>query len=152
MYFIFMIGAFILAEFVVFEILRTQGDLNWLCYITEALFVLSMILCCVVASSDPGYLQKDQRMDFIALLDTLSPTSLCPDCKLIRAPRSRHCYFCNRCVDRFDHHCPWINNCVGKGNFAQFYAFVVVQLCYLLFIVSSIFYVMKLDYADDIML
>ena len=43
----------------------------------------------------------------------IDPTQLCPDCLVVRTPRSRHCGTCNRCVERFDHHCPWINNCVG---------------------------------------
>lgn len=68
----------------------------------------------------------------------MSPTSLCPDCKLIRTPRSRHCYFCERCVDRFDHHCPWVNNCIGKSNFAKFYLFVFLQTVYLISVVTQI--------------
>lgn len=29
-----------------------------------------------------------------------------------------------RCVLKLDHHCPWINNCVGWGNQAHFTAFL----------------------------
>ena len=49
---------------------------------------------------------------------------MCPDCEVLRTPRSRHCAICNKCVERFDHHCPWINNCVGIHNHNWFMAFL----------------------------
>ena len=41
---------------------------------------------------------------------------LCPYCKVIKPERAEHCHVCNKCVDRFEGHCTWINNCVGRKN------------------------------------
>lgn len=41
---------------------------------------------------------------------------LCHSCKCFRPLRAKHCRICNRCVSYFDHHCPFIYNCIGLKN------------------------------------
>ncbi|KAG6522571.1 hypothetical protein ZIOFF_019712 [Zingiber officinale] len=41
---------------------------------------------------------------------------------------SKHCRVCDKCVDGFDHHCRWINNCIGRKNYKRFFILMVFAL------------------------
>lgn len=51
---------------------------------------------------------------------------------------SKHCRTCNRCVNLFDHHCMWFNNCVGKRNYRHFFVSIVSTLAYALTVIAHV--------------
>jgi len=51
--------------------------------------------------------------------------AVCKKCILPKPPRTHHCSVCNCCILKMDHHCPWLNNCVGHHNHRYFFLYMV---------------------------
>lgn len=109
--------------------------------------------------TDPGVaiIDKTQQLNTIVkLAETegfFDAKHFCSTC-LIRKPlRSKHCSHCNKCVARFDHHCPWVGNCIGAKNHRHFLWFltsVVVNLTIFLYLTYCFWYsIVKITPAKD---
>jgi hypothetical protein len=86
----------------------------------------------IACTSDPGILTKGNLKKALKRFAFDNHMYLkgaeCRSCKMQKPARSKHCSMCDMCVEKFDHHCIWINNCVGLGNYRYFISFITLHM------------------------
>lgn len=61
-------------------------------------------------------------------IEMLFARKWCNACQVYRPPRCSHCRSCDNCVDGLDHHCVFLNACIGRRNYTTFYAMLFHML------------------------
>lgn len=93
-------------------------------------FVLLFTLKCVLFQSDNALRGLSLCTGLVSILTLLSlvlgkdPHPVCLDCFVPDSEYS-HCFVCDTCVWRRDHHCPWMNTCIGGRNRTLFLAYLI---------------------------
>uniref|UniRef100_A0A0D9X3F7 S-acyltransferase n=1 Tax=Leersia perrieri TaxID=77586 RepID=A0A0D9X3F7_9ORYZ len=112
--------------------------------VTIVLSIYVLLLLFLTSSQDPGIVPRNSHPPVEEFShDTSAPHTLqfprvkevlvngvpikvkyCDTCMIYRPPRCSHCSKCDNCVERFDHHCPWVGQCIGQRNYRYFFCFV----------------------------
>ena len=89
------------------------------------LWVLTLALHSVCMNTDPGH--ADDIIESTAAGVSEEEVTFCINCAVSRPAqlRSKHCAGCG-CIEQFDHHCPWVNTCIGVKNIRYFAPWVLL--------------------------
>ncbi|KAK2704348.1 palmitoyltransferase Hip14-like [Artemia franciscana] len=103
------------------------GMLPTSAFLLLSLFLLYSFWKCW--KSDPGIVESTTESKYKSIVRLAETTGFdlekfCTTCLVQRPIRSKHCSVCNRCIARFDHHCPWVGNCIGAKNHHYFVYFL----------------------------
>ncbi|NXU58022.1 ZDHC4 palmitoyltransferase, partial [Turnix velox] len=95
-------------------------------YLLLAVNMGCFILCSranpgVITKSNHASVRKIYAYDGVLFQEGI----MCPTCNMEKPARSKHCSFCDTCVHRFDHHCVWLNNCIGAFNAKYFFLYLI---------------------------
>ncbi|KAL4641997.1 putative palmitoyltransferase ZDHHC13 [Arapaima gigas] len=79
--------------------------------------------------TDPGHIrstEEEKKKNVVVLAEAgyLDPRVFCTSCMMRKPVRSSHCFYCDSCVAKHDHHSVWINGCVGARNHPYFVLFL----------------------------
>lgn len=106
-------------------------------------FVTASVLFWWVNSTDPGWSKSLPKALFYIYLDRAIKESrnldyFCFFCRTLWSSTGVHCMTCGACVEGFDHHCTFVNNCIGYNNHARFMNFLGMAFVYCIFQILTI--------------
>lgn len=87
------------------------------------LFSVAVLVRCAwqATSCDPADPHLYMHVSDPQMTDEQTSTlAFCKICDMHVFARTKHCRACRKCIRVFDHHCIWLNNCIGECNYRVF--------------------------------
>ncbi|KAI3631305.1 hypothetical protein MIR68_010795 [Amoeboaphelidium protococcarum] len=97
----------------------------WIVCVPSLLFALTSWSLYRTVITDPGRSQLPSNQGELNLIETAdNEWNICTKCLAVKSDRMYHDNHSHRCVQRFDHWCPWTYNSIGLQNHRYFIYFL----------------------------
>uniref|UniRef100_A0A8D0PFE6 Palmitoyltransferase n=1 Tax=Sus scrofa TaxID=9823 RepID=A0A8D0PFE6_PIG len=127
--------------------------------VTGSIFLFHLVVHIIAVSINPAEKSVHQKnyLEPMPVFDRSKHAHVIQDlychlCETNVDPKTKHCSACNKCVLGFDHHCKWLNNCVGRKNYRYFFSSVVSALAGLLCMFAILSYLFVQFLVDPMQL
>lgn len=132
-----MLTVSLIVTFISILPLSSEDYLNATVFISVYIVLLSLagISHARCMFTDPGAIPRNSY-DVSVDEGSKIPSQTCLRCRCIKDPKTHHCSICERCISKMDHHCPWVNNCVGMytQKFFLLFLFYIMLACIFSFV------------------
>jgi hypothetical protein len=122
------------------------------CEICGQLMMIIVVLGLMiwVNIKNPGYETQANGVGLIELYSKYIPEYVCPYCIVKKHKGTKHCFVCKKCIRHYDHHCIWLNSCIGKTNHKVFIVFLVSLILSNIFSLYFVVYDIYSIYINNI--
>ena len=121
-------------ELLILLFLLPKINIHFYYIIFWLLIIFLFVSFYITNKSDPGFLEANDNLTWLQMVENkIHINEYCPYCRVKKTNTVKHCHVCKKCISGFDHHCNWIDNCVGENNKKAFIIFVLITLVNLVF-------------------
>ena len=128
---IFKLLVYYILLFNIYPYLYQETSNEYINLISLAFFLIIdfifIILYFYLICSNPGYitnLDVDDNYETLLFTKKNDFKNYCFKCCVKTTDNLKHCVICDKCCKEFDHHCFWVNNCIGLKNYNYFITFL----------------------------
>ncbi|WOL13003.1 hypothetical protein Cni_G21772 [Canna indica] len=149
--------AIILTDWIFCAYINDTGHSILTAAISILLTTIVMINLFLTSTRDPGIVPRNEilkleqnngsRCTSVSIAGEMVKLKYCKICKIYRPPRSCHCVVCDNCVEKFDHHCPWISQCIGLRNYRYYLMFISSSLVFFVYIFAFSWWRIRRDWV-----
>ncbi|CAF3852274.1 unnamed protein product [Rotaria sp. Silwood2] len=114
---------------------------QWLSIVISSIIILPFLIAFIIISFlDPAEdavidQSRGPKANFDRHMHQHVITNLyCNICEVHVTTNAKHCSSCNKCIYSFDHHCIWLNTCVGGKNYRLFFSMLILVVVGTLFV------------------